>query len=213
MAKDELKQARIDYERVQKANKLLVKENERLKGVGDDLVASREDTKDARSKTNILQGQYNELLTKTKGLEKAAEGYSDPKELKDKLKASEDLVSEKEKTNQELTRNLSLSNKKNQDLLSKDDLSAEAMQQVQEKDKKVKVLENELVSVKKKMAKYEGDFRFPSGGTVLLSVPMGDGKVAEAAIYSPKQPSGAPSVIVTAITQDGKAVSVDFKKA
>ncbi|MCK5612201.1 hypothetical protein KAR91_60580, partial [Candidatus Pacearchaeota archaeon] len=166
-----------------------------------------------KQKLTALQGQFSELLKKTQSLEKTVSGHTDPKVLRDTLEIAEKSAKEKESKNQDLQKQVSVLQKEKQDLLSKDDLSAEAMQQVQEKDKEIKRLENELISAKKKKAKYEGDFRFPSGGASLLSVPMGEGKVAEAMLYTPKQPAGAPPIIVTAITQDGKAVSVDFKKA
>ena len=82
-----------------------------------------------------------------------------------------------------------------------------------QKEKDISRLENELEAAKKKFAKYEGAFRFPAGGTPLLSVPMGDGKVAEFMLYELKQPVAAPPVIVKAITKDGKAESVVFEKA
>ncbi len=212
MAKTDEKQMRLDYEKVQKTNKELEKENKQLRGTSEDLVKARGSIKAEQQKTSNIQGQYNELLKKSQGLEKTVENYSDPKELKDSLKASNQLVSEKESKVQELQRSVTILQKEKQDLLSKDDRSAVAMQQVHDKEKEIKHLENELGTAKKKLAKHEGDFRFPPGGTILLSVPMGDGKVAEAAFYPLKHP-GAPAVIIQAVTLDGKAVSVDFKKA
>ena len=160
----------------------------------------------------ISQKQYSDLLKKTQALEKTAEGYEDPKALKDELSEKQKQISGLESKVQDLQKRADTLQKEKQEMIAKDDLSSEAAQQVQEKDKEVKRLANELEAAKKKMAKYEGDFRFPPNCTPLFSVPMGDGKVTEVALCQPKSP-GAPSMIVQAVINDGRALSVDFKKA
>lgn len=217
MAKPDEKQLRIDYERVQKKNKELEKENGKLRSTSEELARARDSIKAEQQKTSNVQGQYNDLLKKTQGLEKAVENYSDPKELKDSLKESNQLVSEKESKIQELQRNVILLQKEKQDLLSKDDRSSEAMQQVQEKEKEIKHLENELTAAKKKLAKNEGVYPklpIPNGVitkvTPLAEVIMEENKKLEASIIEYKN---GVSLIMQVCTQDGKAVSVDFKKA
>lgn len=213
MAKENEKKLLDDYKKAQKRIRELEPASQKLITTETALEKAKEEISAEKQKMSDLETRYSDLLKKCQALEKAAEGYADPKDLKEKLRSAEDLVSEKEKRIQELNKMITLANQKSQDLLFKGGLSLESMQQVQEKEKEIDRLKNELASAKKKMAKYEGDFRFPAGCAVLLSVPMGDGKVAEAALYSPKQPAGAPSVIIEAITQGGKALSVNFKKA
>jgi len=213
MAKDELKQLKIDYANLQKEKKKTDAENERLKNVDSELVKAKDTINAEQAKLVTAQKQYNELLTKTKGLEKAAENYEDPKALKDELAEKKGQISSLESKIQEVQKSLAQVTKEKQALISEDDRSSEAMKQVQEKEVEIKRLANELESAKKKMAKYEGDFRFPPGGTPLLSIPMGDGKVAEFMFYEMKNIPAANPVVVKAVTNNGKAESVVFEKA
>lgn len=205
------KQAEINYKKVQGENRLLVKENDRLQSVGQDLVKANEEIKVEKEKNSIAQKQYSELLKKTQGLEKEAANYSDPKELKEELKESKTLISGKDTEIQELQKNVSVLQKKNQELISTDDRSAEAMQQIKEKDDEVKHLENELEAAKKKIAKNEGEFpKLPTPSILLAEVIMESGKKMGA--YLIERKNQVP-MLVQVCTQDGKAVSVDFKKA
>ncbi len=202
-----------DYKLAQKKIRELEKEIAPLSLLPKKLEESEKETKAEQEKNVTLQKQYNDLLSKSKDLEKAAEGYEDPKELKNALSEAKNQLSANDKKIGELQKQVGTLTREKQDLLSEDDRSSEAMKQVQEKEKRIITLENELEAVKKKMAKYEGDFRFPGGGTPLLSVPMGEGNVTEFVLYEMKGIPASPPMVLKVETRDGRAVSVDFEKA